>query len=46
MAGGVNAGGDEAVVNARVRAENKTISWAMTNPYTKQDERRCCPPAR
>jgi uncharacterized protein (TIGR03066 family) len=38
MIGKVNAGGNEAVVNARVRVEGKTIYSTTTNPQTGEDD--------
>lgn len=38
MVGKVNAGGDEAIVNARVRVEESKIYSTTTNPNTGQDD--------
>jgi hypothetical protein len=38
MVGRVNAGGNEAIVNARIRVEDKTIYSTTTNPHTGRDD--------
>ena len=38
MVGRVNAGGNEAIVNARVRVEDKTIYSTTTNPHTGRED--------
>jgi uncharacterized protein (TIGR03066 family) len=38
MVGRVNAGGNEAVVNARIRVEDNKIYSTTTNPHTGRDE--------
>jgi uncharacterized protein (TIGR03066 family) len=38
MVGRINAGGNEAIINARIRVEDKKIHSTTRNPQTGQDD--------